>query len=76
MISMDSLTDHILVQQQLFQEQHTHCGSDRINYFSMPDILGSLSLTIMSFIAQAQTSKEAWTIVANTYAKPSRGRIK
>ena len=30
----------------------------------------------MAFIAQAQTSKEAWTILANTYAKPSRGRIK
>jgi hypothetical protein len=39
-------------------------------------ILGSLSPTIMSFIAQAQTSKEAWTILANTYAKPSRSRIK
>jgi len=39
-------------------------------------ILGSLSPTIMSFIAQAQTSKEAWTILANTYAKPSCGRIK
>ena len=39
-------------------------------------ILGSLSRTIMSFITQAQTSKEAWTILANTYAKPSRGRIK
>jgi len=30
----------------------------------------------MSFIAQAKTSQEAWTILANTYAKPSRGRIK
>jgi hypothetical protein len=39
-------------------------------------ILGSLSPTIMSFIAQAQTSKEAWTILADTYAKPSCGRIK
>ena len=39
-------------------------------------ILGSLSPTIMSFIAQAQTSKKAWTILANTYAKPFRGRIK
>jgi hypothetical protein len=29
----------------------------------------------MSFIAQAQTSKETCTILANTYAKPSRGRI-
>ena len=39
-------------------------------------ILGSLSPTIMSFITQAQTSKEAWTILADTYAKPSCGRIK
>jgi len=39
-------------------------------------ILGSLSPTIISFIAQAQTSKKVWTILANTYAKPSRGRIK
>ncbi|KAL9374259.1 hypothetical protein Peur_033879 [Populus x canadensis] len=30
----------------------------------------------MSFIAQAQTSKEAWKILANTYVKPSCGRIK
>ena len=39
-------------------------------------ILGSLSPTIMSFITQAQTSKEAWTILPDTYAKPSCGRIK
>ncbi|CAL9004058.1 unnamed protein product [Prunus brigantina] len=39
-------------------------------------IIGSLSPTIISFIAQAQTSKQAWTTLANTYAKPSRGRIK
>ncbi|KAG6755697.1 hypothetical protein POTOM_041530 [Populus tomentosa] len=39
-------------------------------------ILGSLSPTIMPFIAQAHTSSEAWTILANTYVKPSRGRIK
>ncbi|KAH7523338.1 hypothetical protein JRO89_XSUnG0081800 [Xanthoceras sorbifolium] len=35
-----------------------------------------LSPTIIPFIAQAKTSQEAWTIIANTYAKPSRGRIK
>lgn len=39
-------------------------------------ILGSMSPTIISFIARAKTSREAWTILANTYAKPSRGRIK
>ncbi|KAH7571524.1 hypothetical protein JRO89_XS04G0070600 [Xanthoceras sorbifolium] len=36
----------------------------------------SLSPTIIPFIAQAKSSQEAWTILANTYAKPSRGRIK
>ncbi|RVW42599.1 Retrovirus-related Pol polyprotein from transposon RE1 [Vitis vinifera] len=39
-------------------------------------ILGSLSPTIIPFIAQAKTAREAWTILANTYAKRSRGRIK
>ena len=39
-------------------------------------LIGSLSPTIISFIARANTSREAWTILANTYAKPSRGRIK
>ena len=39
-------------------------------------ILGSLSPTIIPFIARAKTAREAWTILANTYAKPSRGRIK
>ncbi|KAL6321984.1 hypothetical protein AAG906_035903 [Vitis piasezkii] len=39
-------------------------------------LIGSLSPTIISFIAHANTSHEAWTILANTYAKPSRGRIK
>ena len=39
-------------------------------------LIGSLSPTIIPFIARAKTSKEAWTILSNTYAKPSRGRIK
>ncbi|KAH7577423.1 hypothetical protein JRO89_XS01G0249200 [Xanthoceras sorbifolium] len=39
-------------------------------------LVGSLSPTIIPFIARAKTSQEAWTILANTYAKPSRGRIK
>ncbi|RVW94084.1 Retrovirus-related Pol polyprotein from transposon RE1 [Vitis vinifera] len=34
------------------------------------------ALNSIPFIAQAKTAKEAWTILANTYAKPSRGRIK
>ena len=39
-------------------------------------LVGSLTPTISPFITQANTSREAWTILANTYAKPSRGRIK
>ena len=38
-------------------------------------IAGSLSPTLIPFIASAKTSREAWTTLANTYAKPSRGRV-
>ena len=38
-------------------------------------ILGSISPTIIPFVASAQTSRDAWTALANTYAKPSRGHI-
>ena len=39
-------------------------------------LIGSLSPTIIPFIARAKNAQEAWTILATTYAKPSRGRIK
>ena len=39
-------------------------------------LIGSLFPIIIPFIAQAKTAKEAWTILANTYDKPSYGRIK
>ena len=39
-------------------------------------IIGSLSPTIIPFIAQSKASREAWTILANTYTKPSCGHIK
>lgn len=39
-------------------------------------IIGSISPLIIPFIAQSRTSREAWTILATTYATPSRGRIK
>ncbi|KAL9448658.1 hypothetical protein AB3S75_016030 [Citrus x aurantiifolia] len=39
-------------------------------------IIGSISPNIIPFVATAKTSKEAWITLANTYAKPSRGRIK
>lgn len=35
-----------------------------------------MSPTIIPVIAQAKIAKEAWTTLANTYAKPSHGRIK
>ncbi|XP_012852928.1 PREDICTED: uncharacterized protein LOC105972513 [Erythranthe guttata] len=38
-------------------------------------IVGSLSPTLIPFIASAKTSHEAWLILANTYARPSCGRI-
>ena len=38
-------------------------------------IAGSISPNLVPFIASAKTSQEAWTILANTYAKPSRGRL-
>ena len=42
----------------------------------MNAIIGSLSPPIISFVARAKTSKESWTILDDTYAKPSRGCIK
>ncbi|KAA8547225.1 hypothetical protein F0562_003911 [Nyssa sinensis] len=38
--------------------------------------VGSFSPTIIPFIDRTKTSEEAWLILANTYAKPSRGCIK
>jgi len=38
-------------------------------------IINSFSPTIIPFIACAGTAKDAWNILANTYAKPSRGHI-
>ena len=38
-------------------------------------ILGSLSPPLIPFIASAQTSHDAWSTLALTYGKPTRGRI-
>ncbi|RVW31861.1 Retrovirus-related Pol polyprotein from transposon RE1 [Vitis vinifera] len=38
-------------------------------------IVGSLSSTIIPFITSLKTSKNAWTTLATTYAKPLRGRV-
>ncbi|KAK1408451.1 hypothetical protein QVD17_40235 [Tagetes erecta] len=39
-------------------------------------LVGSLSPTIVSLIRNATSSHEAWKILSNTYASPSRGHIK
>ena len=39
-------------------------------------IIGSISHTIIPFIAQTKITRESWPILATTYAKPSRGCIK
>lgn len=38
-------------------------------------IIGSLTPTLIPLIATTKTSGDAWTILANTYGRPSRGRI-
>ena len=38
-------------------------------------IIGSLSPTLIPFIATARTSRDAWSTLALTYGKPTRGRI-
>ncbi|KAJ9555883.1 hypothetical protein OSB04_010497 [Centaurea solstitialis] len=39
-------------------------------------LAGTLSPSLGSLITRASTSKEAWDILANTYALPSRGHVK
>jgi len=39
-------------------------------------IIGSITPTIIPFIARAATARAAWNILAATYATPYRGRIK
>ncbi|KAD7478660.1 hypothetical protein E3N88_01796 [Mikania micrantha] len=39
-------------------------------------LVGTLSAPIVSLINHAPSSLEAWTILANTYAAPTRGHIK
>ncbi|KAD1768276.1 hypothetical protein E3N88_42321 [Mikania micrantha] len=39
-------------------------------------LVGTLSTPIVSLINQAASSSEAWTILAKTYASPTRGHIK
>ncbi|KAG6738327.1 hypothetical protein POTOM_057939 [Populus tomentosa] len=38
-------------------------------------IVGSLSPPLISFVARTTSSRDAWHVLATTYAKPSHGRI-
>ncbi|KAH9604346.1 hypothetical protein KSS87_011938 [Heliosperma pusillum] len=38
-------------------------------------LMGTLSTTVQALIVRAQTSKEAWDVLARTYANPSRAHI-
>ena len=59
--------------QTLNQEYHTWIHQDQL---ILNAIIGSITPTIIPFIARATTAREAWNILAATYATPSRGRIK
>lgn len=39
-------------------------------------LVGSLTPPPVPIIQQAPTSRDAWTTLAHTYARPSRGHIK
>jgi hypothetical protein len=65
-------TDNITTQ-TLNPEYHTWIRQDQL---LLNAIIGSITPTIIPFIARATTAREAWNIVAATYATPSRGHIK
>jgi hypothetical protein len=58
--------------QTLNPEYHTWIRQDQL---ILNAIIGSITPTIIPFIARATTAREAWNILAATYATPSRGRI-
>ena len=39
-------------------------------------LVGTLSPSLIPLITQSQTSRDAWKILTNTYARPSLGHIK
>lgn len=46
---------------------------DRLLYSS---IIGAISLKVQSVVSSANTTKEVWDILANTFGNPSRGHIR
>ena len=54
-------------------EYHTWTCQDKLIFGVL---VGSLTLSIILLIQQAKTSCEAWTTLANTYARPYWGHIK
>lgn len=50
-----------------------HNRQDKLIYSA---ILGAITQSIQPLLSKANTSAEIWTLLASTYAKPSRGHIK
>ncbi|KAL5744435.1 hypothetical protein ACOSQ2_027551 [Xanthoceras sorbifolium] len=65
-----------LIQRNITTPNLAHFIWIRQDQLILNAIIGSHSLIIIPLVAQTKTSHEAWTILANTYAKPSRGHIK
>ncbi|KAA8539032.1 hypothetical protein F0562_025724 [Nyssa sinensis] len=65
-----------------YSGKEMHCSEggflelEELDQLILNAIIGSLSPTLIPFIARATTSRQAWTILANTYAQPSHGWIK
>ena len=59
--------------QTLNSEYHTWISQDQL---ILNATIGSITPTIIPFIARATTAREAWNILAATYATLSRGCIK
>lgn len=53
----------------------THLAWIRQDQLILNAIVDSLSPDLVSFIITAKSSRQAWELLLNTYAKPSRGRI-
>ncbi|KAI9178326.1 hypothetical protein LWI28_025174 [Acer negundo] len=54
---------------------HAHHIWVRQDQLLLNAILGSITPSIIPFIASAKTTHDAWVALANTYVKPSRGHI-
>ena len=69
-------TPTTLTQNKTTRTNHAHTLWIQQDQLILNAIIGSISHTIIPFIARTTTDREAWTILATTYAKPCRGHIK